>query len=991
MFAVPGKILRELFVVGPVFGLYLVPALGKIRLLPMKLLGRIGWVTALMAAGGGAWAQTPASPDSPSPVLLAGPFTPSDVPFAREDSNLDQTVTAMEDAAKGRSALAIGLPSLAIQYFTDVLARPGLSAAARDGLNLDLATAYLADRNLTGATAALRAVSATNSAAFLLRDAMLNELKGQWPSVGAQLAQVPVTQLSAADVPWYYLAEATLAEWTRNAREANADWTMAIAKAANPNQAAQFEAERWKGQIFLGLPATKEIRDQLQKQMDDAAQDPNGPNSSKYALDLAIVLDQLGQSSDALQLLQKNLQRVDLDRSSLNKLRLEYVIIDQQGPAADAAHDQETLQTILKDWPEKNAPDLADLIESQKTALNLLENGKLAQNAKDLKSLIDGLVLDPRGHPLIKPLYLLQMQLALGLNQNAEAAAAAQHLLALPKDQELARDTAREGAWLTLAYVAWSASPKQYLEAAKNLNSLRDALPEDEPERKVITARLADLYFLNGDQTGFKDYYANAASLYATLIKDPPPEEQLGSLLERAVESEIKAGQLDDAAARLDEVAQQLADADERWRAEFNLLLALRDAQQVEKAFARLNHLLDAGHINKLQIELRLRLRWLDAWLAVAANDPSAVAKAQVLQDEAEIEVKAAAVSGNKELEASRRELAANGVLQKVYAADQAGNAAEMGKSYAELQANYPGTDAAVQGLYWHACKLADQNNNSDAATEMNALANQFIDPADPSKRQKPGAELAPLALYKAALYQEAVNGSGKFDDALASLKKFAENFPDDYPLIFSVRFEQGDLYSRRNDFTLALDIFENLLGLLKKQNVPLADALWAHALLARADCLIAIAMQHHDDLQKSKDARDELVRLWNLDYLPASARAQAGFLYAHFLADDDPQKSKAYWQVIQKFLDNPKSSVELDKSSTGRFWLIECFRELGDYFEKQKDFDSARMVYQMAMDNNLKKDMFQARLLSLPATSGNPAPAPIPPATPGTGASAGP
>ncbi len=959
----------------------------------MKLLGRTNWLVALVAAGGSAWAQSAVSPgvtaeplglpDAPPPVQLSLPAIQTDVPFIRSTNNLEQTVGAMAEAASGRSALASGLPSIAIQSFSKVLAAPGLSQEARDALNLDLATAYLADANLAGARAALKEVTtASNSAAYILRDTLLKEQEGQWVTVSAQLAQVPVAQLSASDLPWYYLAAATLAEWEKKPQEANADWTKAIANAVNPLQAAQFEAERWKGQLYLGLAATPEIRDQLQKQMDAAVQDPiNGANSAQYALDLAIVLDKLGDPSGALQLLQKNLQRVGLDRSSLNKLRLEYVIIDQQAAAPDAARDQETLQAILKDWPEKGAPDLNDLVNTQKIALDLLENGKLAQNAKDLKALLDALVLDPRGHPLIKQLYLLQMQLALGLNQNDQAAAAAQLLLTLPKDQELARDTAREGAWLTLAYVAWSATPKQILEAAKNLNSLREALPVGEPERRVITARLADLNFLNGDRTPLdKSYYATAASLYATLIKDPPPEENLGSLLERAVESEIKAGNLAGAIARLDEVAPQLADADERWRAEYNLLLALRDNHEVEKAFARLTRLLDAGHINLLQIELRLCLRWLDASLAVEVHDPSAADKAQILQDEAEIEMKAAVVAGSKALEASRRELAAAGLLLKVRAADDTGKAAEMEKCYTELQTIYKQTDAAVEGLLWHANKLADQNDKNGAAKDLISLVDQFIDAKDPAKRQNPGAEYAPRALYQLALYNRDSDGDGKFEAALASLKKFAENFPDEFPLIFYVRYEQGELYSRRNDFTLALDIFENLLDLLNKQHLPLSDELWAQALMARANCLNAIAMKDHEDVQKRRVALEALDHLSNLNYLPVWAQVQAGYDYAHFL-DDDALKPAAYWKVIN-ILDKPKQAAELDKTTSGREFLARSVNELGDYFESQKDYDSARMVYQKAVENNVSAPYFQNKMLSLPAMAGPRAAAPA--ATPG-------
>ncbi len=754
--------------------------------------------------------------------------------------------------------------------------------------------------------------------------------------------------LPNSDGPWYYLAQATLAEHGKDAGAANVAWTMAIAHAATPLQAAQFQAAQWKSRIFLGLPATPEVRDQLQKEMDEAALDPaNSALSAKYALDLAIVLDQLGQPADALSLIEKNWQRVDLDPQSLNNLRLAYVLIDQERGALHADKDQDKLQTILKDWPEKDAPDFDALVQTQKTALALLENGKLVLNPKDLKSLVDGLIQDPRGHPLIKQLYLLQMQLAETLSQNAAAAAATQHLAAdaadaagylaeagdaarhlllLPKDQTVARDTAREGAWLTLALVAWNSNPRQYLAAANNLNSLRDALPESEPDRKLITARLADLYFLNGEQTGDPENYRNAAKFYGTLIEDPPPEENLGSLLERAVESDLKAGQLPEAMTRLDKVASQLGSADERWRAEFNLLLALRDDHQVKTAFDRLNRLLDLAHVDSLQIDLRLRLRWLDAALAVEVADPSATDKAQVLQNEADVETKGAAAAGNRELEASRRELAASGLLLKYRAAAQAGKTADMDKYFAELKQNYAFTDAEVDALYLHAIELHNQNKLIDAANAMKELADMFI--KNPANRQNPGARFAPFALCDAALYLRQADGSGRYDDALDCLKKFVDNFPD-HPLINNVRFEQGELMMLRNQYDVAFDIFDDLRQKLETQNRPWENELWPKTLMDRVDCMIFSAEYNTDDLQKAKLAKDELARLWSLNYLPIWARVEAGYKYAAKLAPDDADKPKAYGRVIA-ILDNPKLRSELDKYPSGRLFLARSFLRFG-------------------------------------------------------------
>ena len=1002
----------------------------------MKPLGKIGRIAALLALAGSAWGQTAVPPAAASPTQSLVPVTPSGdllpaplpfptvTPYAVSPPSVSETTNAVVAAERGRSALANGLAKPAVVFFLEALSQPGLSQEARDGLYLELATAYLAEADVSPeatakAAAALKAVeAATNTPAYLLRDVLLKERGGQWAEAGPQLARITAAQLPLADQPWYYLAQAIFSEWSKDAAGASVAWNLAISK-ATPLQAAQFEAALWRGQILLGQQATPEARDKLQQQMDAAAADP--ATNTQYALDLAIVLDKLGARDAAKKLISDKLRRVDLDKLSRYNLRLEYVLLDQEGPV-DAAPvpgdtDQDKLQTILQDWPEKDAPDHEKLVQMQAIALGLLADSHLTLNPKGLKEVIDALVLDPRGHPLLKQLYLLQTQLDLDLQFYKEAATAAQNLLAMPR--ETPRDPAREGAWLTLAMVAWSASPRQYLEAAKNLNSLLTELPPDDPGRRKFTATLADLYFLNGDQSGDQTYYLRAAEFYSTLITDPPPEEQLGPLLERAVESELRAGRLDEALARLDQVASRLdPDAEARWRAECNVLLALRNSGRGAEAFQRLSRLLDNAHIDKWQIDLRLRLRWLDAALAGSVQDPTAMDKAHVLQDEAEAALK---LGGSREEMALRTELAANGLLLQMQAASRVAQAAAAKAAQAnpaaddkqklaaaqadeerffnDLQNKYRDTDAGIFGVLFFAEDLAGNNLLVQAKDKLNELADRFEDPA---KRQNPGAEYAPRARYEAALYAEASDATGTYQEAMDILKKFAASYRDD-PLYFQVLIKQGELLVKLKQFDLAFDVYDTLANMLiKGQGRPLRDELVASTLMARADCLITISGLDSENKEKRKAALSELGVLVNQTELPIWTRVEAGYKHAKLQAVDDPDKAlAAYWQVINDFLLKAGMMAELDKGPDGRKYMASCFYELGNLYENQKDYASARKVYEMAKGLNLMPELFDKRIRDLasapaatvapsPAPATIPAPAPASSSAPASGGSPG-
>jgi hypothetical protein len=799
------------------------------------------------------------------------------------------------------------------------------------------------------------------------------------------------------------MAQAALAEQHQNLADASKAWDQAIATAANSLQVAQFEFARVRAQILLNPDAAPDAAPKLEQSL----KDPNLDSTlgAKLALSLAIVYDKLGRRPEALALLNKKLMLVDLDRQSLDALRIEYVLLDQEDPTtASAADDEDKLKNILDDWPDQGASD-SDLLQWQEYALTILETGladKIDPGPDDLahlKTYIDKIAADPRIHPLRKQLYLLQTQLDLALQYYSEAAVAAQHVLDLSSGSD--RDLARESAWRTLAFVAWNATPKNYSVAASNLVSLHKSLP-DGPENKDVTALLADLYFLNGETTGNPDDYLNAAVYYTSLLDSPPLTGNVNirsTLLVYAVESEIKANKLDDAMALLDSAVARYDNiqTSDRWSAEFDVLMALRDHNRSADAFNRLNHLLDANPgINLLPVPLLLRLRWLDASLAVNELAPSGAAKAKVLHDEAE-----AAQNNYQKNDLDAHELAAEGLLLEMRAAAQAGQPI-LEKSFSDqLQQNYSDTDAAVYAQFFTAHELAAQGKFVDAQSQMKTLADNF----DLSDHQThAGAEYAPFARYEQALDAESLDSTGSYANALLILKQFVDaNAKNplyaDSSLLYYVRFEQGKLEFKSNDFQDAYYYFDNLKNLLTAKDRPLSDAMLADTLMARAQCLMNLAaesgLNEADQGAKRNLAMAELEGLMNKTELPPVDRVHAGVLLGALqVADqttDDPAAAdkavetakQTYYKVIDEFLSgDPEMARKVDLDPGGRYWMVECCKALGSLLAQQGHNDEALIVYKKMIYNHLATTAYIQTLIDAlqPAPAAAPA---VPPAAP--------
>jgi len=954
------------------------------RPLNMKSLWIAGAFTVFAANG---FAQTGAAvaPDSTpaaSPAALALPAATveasSRVPFAEAGPDISDTANAVQLAMDGHHALAWGLPQLATEFFQEALLKPNLDPASKDSLNLGLVTAFLAQGQLSKAADSLKAVVDTSTPAYVLRSAMLLARNQNWAEAGMQSIRLIPDQLSADDQPWYFALEAMLAEQRKDLPATIKAWTQAGESGTTQFQKTQFEISLSRAQILLGKDPTPEDLERMRTLAETTTNNPD--LASEFAHDEVVMLYKHGDRAKALEYAKNWIGKTSLDVVHRDNLRLEFVTIDNEDPKRPSTdHDRDLLElkNILNDQLDAGARGHDELVELQKKALSLLASSlaggsALTTDVRDLQQFVDGLV--NRGHPLLKQLRLFQAQLtlsmsqdailqgqpALSLNLDADAAKMAKAVLEdSPKDP--GRDVVREDAWRIRAFVASRAHPPQYRNAADSLHALLDELPVEDPERKNLTVTMADMYFLNGD-------YPVAGDAYANLLHDPSPPTPpgIGVLLMRAVESELNAGQLDNALARLDDAAAKRADIDNdyttyRWQAVFNVLSALSEKgpDGEKEAFSRLTRMLDPAHgADLLPVALHLRLRWLDAYLTVRIEDASAAGKARDLLGE--IEKLPPDVAGVTQ--AFRDKLMASALLLCMQAAASAKDADAEKKFYDELQQKFPGSDEAVSAMFIKAREAYAHGQTAEAQGIMVVLLTKF-----------PNSSYASDASYDEADYAAKRGTPDQYIEAIARFRDFTKSYPED-PRVYKALLQVGDLYVKLNQWANALEVYNNLLNNHSREP---SDPEAAKAAMARVGCLIALA----DNPTKRNDAMEELERLYNLETLPMEARIEAGWKWGG-LKENIPDldgAAKTYFVVVEKFLNDPYRDV-LPQNSQAQTWLSKCLFNLAKIYERQNKNDEARSALEKVIRNNLPYSELAKSMLE---NSGSAAPPPPVPNTP--------
>jgi TolA-binding protein len=826
----------------------------------------------------------------------------------------------------------LGLPSIAAGMYQQLLSSQGMDKRA---LTIALATALLDDGRPDAALKALNALPPPHSSAWHLRAGLAAAASRQMASARTELAAVKPPDLPAEDRPWDFFLQGMVAsaagEFNRAGELFGQAESQAGAGGTNLTR-ARFQLAREQALLQVDRVTVDEA-EQARKNAE------NYPGSVGYdfARSYAVMLNALGRQAAAIDALQRDILTLPArERARADDFRLLLGLI----AGAGSGPGRIALFQLLDNGVD---PD------RQRQALQLLARAFAEGSSRDVfRAELDKLIGGATAHPILDDLFLVRAEWALGDKDYARAEDSARSLL-----DRFPGSPLTPYALGVLVRAAWE--QQQYRTAADYARQTREALLKlgagaDRPGvLSQLNVVVAESWYRARD-------YRSAADAYAGVVNSPPPGIKPGDFMFQRVEAEIKAGALKDAEAVLDEQARSPRfDAVNRWEAEWNLARALQLDNRSAEAYERVNRLLAARLAPELSAELRARMAWLQARLAVDAHDEG---RALLLVDGLTGLLAGLDPSLREDIASSSLLLKAQVYfdrLLQVHGSSMEWEAQERA-ILKQLRANYPASDATAQSYFAEANYDERQDKVVEAQQLLINLADKF-----------PKSRYAPYALYQAATMAGRLGQEQNLNEAERMLERLVTSYPND-DLVFDARLMQGDVLSRLNQFPQAQHTYESLVDSPAYVGTPNAIV----ALLALAKC--------HNAQSGSDSSHEDLARtlfdgLCERVDAPADVRVEAGFNLGYiYMRRERPQQAREVWwgDVVEPFLLNAAKGAELGEK--GRYWMAKTLFELADLFEKQGQIDQAVQAWQLIVASGLPfSALAQSNLANLNSPSAHP------------------
>jgi cellulose synthase operon protein C len=766
-------------------------------------------------------------------------------------------------------------------------------------LVLGWTVALLQMGRVTEARAALAAYSGPRDAAYEVRVGLAAMAGGDLPGARSALERIELEQLPAGERAWYHYLRGLVADETGEASQASAAYASAMETAASELQRARFFLADLRSQLRHRAPTEAEAT-ALARSVENNQGRATGFTAVKMYV---AVLAALGRTNEAVTVLQRQLVTLPAqERAVQDDFRLLLGIIAGAADGVGRNALSNLLATGSSPMKQRAALQLiAQQLPGGATATTVRETWRA-----ELGRLIE---LDPP-HPILAELLLYRAQLALQDNRHGEAEVDAEALLTRFPGSPL-----RPQALTVLMQAGWER--ERFRAVANRATEARGLLPAGEA-RSRLAVLVAEAFFRAED-------YRNAAEAYGASLNEVPPGVPPGRLMFQQVVSLIRAGDLDEAAARLDVLARRpTMDLLNRWQAEYNLAQAFQAAGTPEKAAGRIAALLTpAAGAEAVPAELLVRLSWLQARLALDMG-----------QAERAIEVSRALSTRLSTIAPDlRSQVASLLALVEAEANIGLGRAEDGLDVLRRLRVEHPGTDAAIWSYIVEADAYSRNNRLVDAQRLLTRLADDF-----------PDSRYAPYALYQAALNAERRGQDNFLEDAIRIIERLVRTYPQS-DLVFYARFKQGDLLRKLNQFGSAVQIYE----LLTREHPRHRDVLAAE--LAKADCYAA---QAATDVSQLESALSVYERLQIVPTAPVELRIEAGFKRGYALLRRGPvdRAQAAWWEVVNTFLLGEERRSAL--GDRGRYWLARTLLELARSFETAGRLEEARNAYRLMAQQEL-------------------------------------
>lgn len=805
-------------------------------------------------------------------------------------------------------AVEAGFYQLAESFYRSGLESTGTTAGVRDAMRLGLATALIAQSQPKEAQDVLNSYEGERGPDWTLRQAAIDFLERRYEQLGQILRQLEPDDLPPSERAWYYFLRAGSRFAAGNQGRAENAIEGAIELATSEAEKSLFRIGQIQGELMSGNP-TEETAAELLREIERTR---GRPVEFIFTLQYASVLDALGRKPEALAVLQSQLARLPEGGSELRDKTLLLVgLID----GAENNAGRNAFEELLAQGQD---------VDFQKAALLRLSGAQpegVEGGAGRLEVLIGRLLEQAPPHPLSDYLLLVRAELALRRRAFPETEAAAQALLSRFPGSEL-----RTNALALLASSAWQRP--RYRIAADAVTRIRASLENvagSETTRAELAVLLGECYYRAGLNRGTPEDFRNAAEAYALAQSENPPGVERGALFFQRVLSLMRSGDLQEAMRLLNDAEKMGIGAESRWQAEWNLARFLQMNGRSQEAFRRVESLGDAVGVSP---EIRLRFLWLVAQLSLNVEQPlGTIDRVTRILEYLESD------DGRAIPEELRGEVSSNSSLLAAQALLETDNPSAGIEAMERLRSDFPGSRAAIYSYIVQARHLAAQNRLVDAQRLL-------IDLADDHRE----SEFAPQALYEAALQAIRRGQDAYLEEANQLLQRLRDDYPND-PLVFRALLEQGDIFRRLNQFSVAERIYE-----LAENTYPNHPERIV-AQLSLADTLRA---QAASDPPKFEAAISRLEKLTDLPSAPADLRAEAGFKlgFSWQTQGRNDRASQVYWQVYTRLFS--ETSVAESLGPKGRFWVGKCLLELGQLEELAGRNNEARRWYETVVEHEL-------------------------------------
>ncbi len=862
-----------------------------LKMIGKSLAGGLLQAAAVMAA----WAWSPVL--SGEPAVGAEAITP--LISRAEAEAVEAEHRRFWERAAADSALRMGLGNIAIGFYDILLEEADVAEAERHEMELNRITAFISLGRLEEAEAALGEYRGKRASRFYLRQALVGYFLGDEKAAGAALELVDEEALLREELAWSFLIRGLLQRKTLGEEEGDSFLERARQAAVSTEQRAQIDLIIYRTSLLESGRISPGQLQLLQEEMESQILQGNRVGF-QFAKQYAVALNAVGRPEEAVESIRETLPLIlEVDYDLRDELLLLQGILSGRTTEDGRGAFRRLLSTGVTTDLRLHA--LHSLVASATTPEDI-DAFLFYTNELPLAGL-PGVLKDQ--------VFYSRAQLLYRIKDYDGSENECQTLLAENPETELRESTLR-----LLVLIAFQR--QRYRTAAGFLLQLGE-LVATEGERNRIQLLVADCFFLAED-------YRNAADSYGVAIEQDQSDR--GVILFQWVLSEIKAGNYEKAIEHMGAFKEDDGvDPVQKWRALWNLLSAMQRVGEYSEAYHLLSEWLTRESKEALPVSLWVRLLWLrcqltlktgryDTTPAVAGEVYRALSEAKgQLDEDLGIEITSLTqVMESQALVFSGREEEGMELL-------------------AAVRRDFPGTRAAVQSIFAEARYFASRNLMVDAQQRLIQLADTY-----------PESELAPVALYEAALHALTRGTDSTMREASLIFERMADHYPE-HPLVFYGRLNQGNLLRSFNDFGGAEQVFEQLLIAFPGHK----DS--AVVLMAQAECILA---QTDTSLVRIDQAIGKFERLAELPDLPIDLRVEAAWKWAFaYQRRNNPERVvQIYWLTINQFLIEEDHAREL--GPTGRYWMSRIVISLGEALEGKGDLESARRVYALIAERGL-------------------------------------